>query len=190
MNTPTHAILSYTLLRKMVKEKYDAAWILFGSILPDLAIFFLPIYGISAGYSMREIWDTLYFTDHWQLIIDSFNSVPVVLVVMSIAYLARWRGGMLLGFSMLIHVLGDIFLHNDDAHRHFFPLSDYRLISEVSYWDPAHHGHWGALIEVVIISIAILFLWPHIKTRRWKIALFAYAALCIAASLFFFWGQV
>ena len=61
--------------------------------------------------------------------------------------------------SMLLHVLGDLPVHHDDAHRHFFPFSDWRFASPVSYWDPAHYGRWFSLFELALVLGASLYLW-------------------------------
>jgi len=60
--------------------------------------------------------------------------------------------------SMVLHHLCDLPLHHDDAHRHFFPFSNIRFTSPVSYWDRNHYGTWGALLELglVLVSSAIL----------------------------------
>ena len=70
---------------------------------------------------------------------DVFNSVPFMVVGLSISYYRKSKLALLFFSSMLLHVLGDIFLHHDDAHGHFFPLSNWRFMSPVSYWDPNHH---------------------------------------------------
>jgi len=184
MNTPTHIVIGYALLKNHVTRTRDTLWIALGSALPDVAIFILPLYGISTGHTMREVWDTLYFTDSWQNIIDIFNSLPIILFILLASLVYKWRSGVLLACSMCIHVLGDLFLHNDDAHRHLFPLSDYRLISPISYWDPVHYGHWGSFIELCTLSLAALFAWHHIRRKKWKILLclywIAFAAMSIS----------
>ena len=52
---------------------------------------------------------------------------------------------------MICHSLLDIPVHNDDAHRHFFPLTDYRFMSPLSYWDPNHYGRFVALFELLLV---------------------------------------
>jgi len=37
---------------------------------------------------------------------------------------------------MALHALFDFPLHHDDGHRHFWPFSEFRFDSPVSYWDP------------------------------------------------------
>jgi hypothetical protein len=73
--------------------------------------------------------------------------------------------------SMLLHVFGDLPLHHDDAHRHFFPFSDWRFASPVSYWDPAHHGQWASLVEVSCVIAASGYLyWRSKVLRPWVVA--------------------
>lgn len=183
MNTPTHIIVSYVLLRSSTRKKLDHFWIIMGAVLPDLMIFVLFFYALLFGIPMREVWDVLYFTDFWQDLIDCFNSVPITAFFIGIAAALKWRGGVLLGMSVLIHIFGDVFLHNDDAHRHFFPLSEYKFISPVSYWDPNHLGWLGATIEYVVLAVALYFLWPHLKSLYTKGFIVLYI-LVIASSQF------
>ena len=60
--------------------------------------------------------------------------------------------------SMGIHCVCDLLVHREDAHRHFFPLSDFRFVSPVSYWDPRHHGDVFAVLEIgfVVVGCAVL----------------------------------
>lgn len=189
MNTPTHMIVSYALLRSRAKKKLDAFWIILGGLLPDLMIFVLFFYALLFDVPMREVWDVLYFTDFWQNLIDCFNSIPITIVFVLIAVAIKWQGGILLGASLFIHILGDIFLHNDDAHRHFFPLSDYKFISPVSYWDPDHLSWLGMIIEYGVLGIALYFLWPHLRTFYAKVPIVLYGIFLLVmlfASRFLF----
>ena len=45
--------------------------------------------------------------------------------------------------------------HRDDSHRHPYPLSDWRFISPLSYWDPVHHGQWLGLAEASLVAEVI-----------------------------------
>ncbi len=84
---------------------------------------------------------------------------------------------------MLLHIFGDLPLHHDDAHRHFFPLLDWRFLSPVSYWDPAHHGQWASLVEFIAVLAAalIMYRWRPLL-RPWVSAIFALYLL--------YWGYV
>ena len=74
--------------------------------------------------------------------------------------------------SMLLHALGDLPLHHDDAHRHFFPFVDWRFISPLSYWNPDHHGDLISRLEFIGVLIGSVFLYlKHPSTRYWVMAL-------------------
>ena len=100
------------------------------------------------------------------------NIFRVAVAYLAAAWLGR-RFASALFASVLFHSLADLPLHHDDGHRHFWPFSDFRFASPVSYWDPSHHGNSVLTIEafLVIAVPASFFLW-----RR-------DAGLCWAASL-------
>lgn len=60
---------------------------------------------------------------------------------------------------MAVHCLIDLPVHHDDAHRHFFPFSEYRFFSPVSYWDPQHFGNYVLTVEIVLTLILGGYLW-------------------------------
>lgn len=67
---------------------------------------------------------------------------------------------------------GDLPLHHDDAHRHFFPFLEWRFVSPVSYWDPNYYGKWIGLVEAVsVIGAAIYLFSRHRPLRRWGVAI-------------------
>ena len=57
-------------------------------------------------------------------------------------------------------------MHREDAHGHFFPLTDWRFVSPVSYWDPAHLGALGAAIEWVLLAAVSVVTWRRAETGR------------------------
>ena len=58
----------------------------------------------------------------------------------------------------LLHVAGDFPVHHDDAHRHFFPLSDWRFASPVSYWDSSHYGDLFFPAELAVAAVLVDWL--------------------------------
>lgn len=172
MNTPTHLMLSAASLTRKGENGDSTLMIpaLIGAILPDAPMFlFYAVEKFVLGSSERDIWNTRYFTDGWQDFFDLFNSVPIVLIGMFLA----WKWGstslMILFASMLLHIAADFPLHHDDGHRHFWPLSDWRYESPVSYWDPNHFGRPAAMMEVALFVAC--YAWSMRKHRNWKIRL-------------------
>jgi hypothetical protein len=66
--------------------------------------------------------------------------------------------------SMVLHSLGDLPIHHDDAHRHFFPFSEYCFISPISYWDPRYHGTIVSLVEILMVSGGSVYLFPKLQS--------------------------
>ena len=87
-----------------------------------------------------------------------------------IALLLCWRirHGLLWALlaSMLLHTLGDLPVHHDDGHRHFFPFSDWRFESPVSYWDSNHHGDWFSVFEISLVVLLGAFLYVRERVPR------------------------
>lgn len=172
MNTPAHVVVNLLLLtRKRETNHRICATIVAGALLPDLVIILFYAWQLLLGTAESQIWSVEYYRPFWQAWIDSFNSIPLIGLAMLICW--QTRSYLLLVFfgSMLLHVFGDLPLHHDDAHRHFFPFSDWRFASPVSYWDPAHHGRWFSLIEIfTVVSAAFYMAWRSAPLRPWAAA--------------------
>ena len=153
MNTPSHYILNLALLGQTIDSKHNIA-IAIGAILPDLPIF---IFYFVAKYLYKlpegKIWSEAYYEPVWQNLVALFHSIPLAIVGIAIFYYLDWKPGIILCISMVCHSLLDLPVHNDDAHRHFFPFSDYRFISPFSYWDVNHYGRIVALIELSLVLV-------------------------------------
>lgn len=113
------------------------------------------------GSTEREIWGTRYFLDSWQDFFDLFNSIPICAGLVILCWWRKWHWLTILFGSMVIHCLCDLPLHFDDGHRHFFPLTDWRFQSPVSYWDPKHYGVWAAVGELLISAGCFWLVFKH-----------------------------
>lgn len=188
MNTPAHVIASCVLLPHRAGWLPTAA-VVTGAILPDLPMFLFYAYQKVMGRGERDIWGTLYFDPAWQNFFDWFNSIPLAAVLLALCWWRGWEIGTLLFASILLHCLCDLPLHHDDSHRHFFPLTDWRFASPVSYWDPAHHGRVMMALELLgAIAGSVWLVWQaKPAAMRWVggVTLGLYA-MVIAAALAFF----
>jgi len=75
-------------------------------------------------------------------------------------------------------------VHAEDAYRHFWPLTDWRFFSPLSYWDVNHHARWVGTVEVILAIGCIAWLWRKHPARWVRIAL-SLLALFYAAVLAF-----
>ena len=164
MMTQTHILVGLAVFGRPRDLPRNLAAIA-GGIVPDGAIFLLYAIEKSRGTPEREIWTDIYFSQFWQDVVAWGNSIPlwVILFACGVLLCVRTRfkisAGALMVFSAscLAHLACDLPVHVDDAHRHLFPLSDWRFRSPVSYWDPEHFGVQFALFEAVL-GIALSFL--------------------------------
>ena len=163
MQSPTHTLLALALLSKKGDKKRN--WAVFlGSIIPDAAIYiWAPYQRFVNGESWQKIWRELYFQEPMQNLIAYFNSIPIYGALAVIGYVMRAKtwGKVLLFFALaaLTHMATDLPVHNHDAYRHFWPLSDWRFISPFSYYERDHHAGVVSLIEAAIAVISMVVLW-------------------------------
>ena len=192
MNTVTHLTLALATLARDNKAYIDDAFnkkltgISVGALLPDIPMFFLYAYEVIIGTSQRVIWDEKYFSPLWQNTIDIFNSIPLFIIIL---LLSVWRKVVWLQFfcyAALLHIVFDLPLHHDDGHRHFFPFSDWTFSSPVSYWDPAHYGHYWSVIELLILVGTIIVAYKLIRQRWAKILLVVAVIANILLPLFYY----
>jgi len=85
--------------------------------------------------------------------------------LIALAAFFAWRAGatQALAFlaSMALHCLVDLPLHREDAHAHFWPLTSWRFLSPISYWDPRHGGSFFLAFELALLLAA-----PFVLRRR------------------------
>jgi len=168
MNTPTHAVLNLAFLGRKNKPEWNPL-IIWGALIPDLAMFVFYAYlRLATDIPEPQIWQVEYFRPAWQLLFDWFNSIPLALLGFGIMLYAKRTGIALLFASVALHCLEDLPLHNDDAHRHFLPLSDYRFISPVSYWDSAHYGNIVASVELIVMVAMSIYVFKRVRSRWTK----------------------
>jgi hypothetical protein len=188
VNTPTHTLLALALLSRPQQRKRNLA-VIAGSLIPDLAIFlWAPYQSFVNGVSGEEMWRELYFAPSMQNLIAWFNSIPIYLGLIALGFLGRGKawGKLLLVFAAaaLIHMATDLPVHAEDAYRHFWPLTDWRFYSPLSYWDEAHHARWVGTVEIILAGGCIALLWRRHPAQWVKIALSLLALFYVAVLAF------
>lgn len=159
MNTPAHLIFGALAFGKP-EVKYTTMAAVLGSLAPDLSLYLLV--GVSIwvmAIPPEQVFDQLYFSDGWQAVFAVDNSF---LLWGSVLGLAAWRGRAILGaFASggLLHLAFDFVLHNEDARRQFWPVSDWVFRSPFSYYDSRRHGDIIGPLEVTLCLIFTVCLW-------------------------------
>ncbi|NEO36422.1 MAG: hypothetical protein F6J90_08845 [Moorea sp. SIOASIH] len=184
MNTPSHAIINLAVLNQQTQLQ-AALPITIGAILPDAPIFILYIWAkLIRRQPEYQIWSQTYELPFWQNLVATFHSLPLALCGVIISHYWGWQLWEILCWSMILHSLLDLPVHNDDAHRHFFPLSNYRFISPFSYWDPKHHGHTVSTLEKLLVLVATIVSFSMIESWIGKSLLIVVNVLYLIAFLY------
>ncbi|MEZ5925984.1 MAG: hypothetical protein R3D57_16560 [Hyphomicrobiaceae bacterium] len=141
-----------------------------------------------SGLGDGDIWpmpDGLYWDATWQAWTNASHALPIYLSVLAIAYAARLDGLRIFAWAALLHIAFDLPVHREDGHAHFWPLSDWKFISPVSYWDPHHYGLIMLPVEAIIVIGTLVVLWRRYRSRRSRLVLGGAAASFAAAPLYF-----
>lgn len=173
MMSQTHVLLSAAVLTKPGTPIRNSAAIL-GAILPDASIYVMLGIMRSRGVEQRQIWDEIYWQEPWQFFSAVSNSVPLFfglfvfgLLMQRIStgrfmeFLSVFLAG--LGLSALLHIALDFPVHADDAHRHFWPITDWRFFSPLSYWDSKHFGDYVRLFEGLLGIVVSIILFRRFR---------------------------
>src|SRR5260370_3176461 len=154
-----HAVINLSLI-SAVGGSGPAFLILLGPILPDVPIVVLYLREPYLHPLPEEvIWRDHYQRPFWQNLIHGMHSFPLGAAGLALSLTLHSAFGAYFFGSALLHALGDLPIHVEDAHRHFWPLSNYRLISSISYWDLRYHAREVAAVELVLVASACSLLW-------------------------------
>lgn len=186
MNTPSHAIVNLAVFSQFSPPQAHLA-IAVGAILPDFPIFLFYVWAkFIRKLPERQIWTESYWQPEFQNWVALFHSIPMAILAAILADYCGWETVQFIFMSMVIHSLGDLPVHHDDAHRHFFPFSDYRLISPISYWDPQHYGRIVAGVEVLAVWVATAVSFPGVGSAIGKGLMVTIAGLSAIAYFYIY----
>ena len=185
MNTQSHILMGAALFGAAHDAPLTIAAIA-GGAAPDVPAILMVFWSrFVQGRSPREIFGSLYFSKGWQSAIAPWHSLPVWIVMLGAGFVLSAPLLTAFSASALIHAAIDFFLHADDAHRHFWPLSDWRFQSPVSYWDRAHYGQWFAPFETALSAAFTLLLMTRYNSPLFLGALGAVLVLNLTQAAFF-----
>ncbi|MEM1201575.1 MAG: cobalamin biosynthesis protein CobQ [Pseudomonadota bacterium] len=153
----------------------------FGGEASARLVVMVPVLASATGLPGDTIWNETYWTEPWQTIGAVVNSLPLAAVITTFGIAMKRWWLTAFGLAMLVHIGLDLPLHGEDAHRHFWPLSDWRFISPVSYWNPSENGRFGILVECAVVAAGSAALWTRFP-KRW-VRLFVGLAVAISAAM-------
>lgn len=198
MMSQTHVLLSAAAFTRSGTPVRNCAALL-GAILPDASIYVMLAILQIQGVEQQRIWDEIYWQEPWQFFSAVSNSFPLFLSIALIGFvMQRFARSpvtefasvflLVLGLSALLHLACDFPLHAADAHRHFWPVSDWRFFSPLSYWDSNHFGDYVRLVEALLGAVASIVLLRRFAQVWVRIAVGIALASYLLVPAFFIWS--
>ncbi len=183
MNTPAHLIFGAAAFARPNRPAVTCAAI-FGALAPDLSLYLMAGWHLTVlGTDARIVFDVLYFSDMWQQIFAIDNSFIIWGALLGLALGSGKAPFVAFAAAGLMHLALDFPLHNDDARLHFWPVSDWRFISPVSYWDRRHYGGVVGPIEISASLACLVLLWVRFRTVIPRIVILLAGALQLLPGL-------
>jgi hypothetical protein len=166
MITPSHIIYSWALARKTEKnhdkKPYSGRTLafIFGALFPDTPTYlFFIVCGLILGYSGAAMWDDMYFNSGWSIPITLAHSFWLWPLLIGVAYYFKLNFLRWFSISALLHALVDFLVHTDDAYRHFWPLSEWKFHSPVSYYRASEFGNWVSAFDSLLVLGLLTYLY-------------------------------
>lgn len=152
-----------------------------GGLAPDLPLILLvSVSRWVAGTPPAQIFGSLYYSSRWQMLLAPWHSLPLWSALLCLALWSQWWSASVFAASALLHTGVDFFVHAEDAHRQFWPFSNWRFVSPVSYWDNRHYGRLFRPFEMALaVAFALYVVTQHrsiLVVSAVGLILFLYAA--------------
>jgi hypothetical protein len=172
MITPSHLIYGWALAKYTEKAGLETShrttWFLVGSILPDMAVFvFFVVNGLILRYGHEQLWDDMYFNSAWSIAFTLSHSLLLWPALLAVGHWRQWAALSAVAIAALLHIIVDFCVHTADAYMHFWPLTDWRFISPVSYWNRAEYGLYVGLFDTVLVMGLLTFLYTRYLRQRY-----------------------
>lgn len=163
MITPSHIIYSWAAAKsldtKLGVDKVRITGALIGGFLPDIPaylFFFYTTFIMQA--SQQKIWGDLYFSSGWSPFITLSHSFILWPLLLLLSYFWGKKLVFWIASSALLHIIMDFTVHHDDAYRHFYPLTNWRFESPLSYWDPAYYGNIVGSVDTIVVLLLLIYI--------------------------------
>ena len=177
MNTPAHLIFGLTAFGRPGAPAVTWA-ALAGALLPDLSLYVLSGWELLwKGTSPQVVFDVLYFSEGWQAVFRVDNSFILWGLGLVLALMLRAPVGVALCGAALLHLALDFPVHTEDARAHFWPVTNWKFISPISYWDSGAFGHVVGTGEVLAALACCILLWRRFRGWGMRVLIAALGAM-------------
>jgi hypothetical protein len=195
MNTQSHVIMGAVLFGRGIPAKAWAGAL--GGVIPDLPMILIVIVLKLSGVPGHTIFDDLYWQNWWQVTnaighnVWLWGGLVITGLVMrdrlsaSVRSFDNWTTISLFAGSALFHTAIDFLCHREDAHMSFWPVTRWKFMSPVSYYDPAHYGMWFSLFEATLGVCLMVILFRQFKSSILRGILALAIAMYVAVPAYF-----
>ena len=188
MITLSHVIYGWAAAKALKPSSSTQRIIIFGvvigSFLPDIPTYlFFLYYTVLVGSSQADIWNTLYFNSPWTPVITLTHSFIIWPLLFGIGYIFKKHWLFWIASGALFHSAVDFLVHNTDAYAHFWPLSDWKFFSPVSYWNPEYYGSLVSILDTVVVFALLIYLLKKTSHKRTRWLIIFLAILYLAMNL-------
>ncbi len=195
MNTQSHVIMGAVLFGRGVSRKAWAGAL--GGAVPDFPMILIVLTLKLSGLSDRSIFGEMYWQNWWQVtnaIGHSFwlwSGLVIFGMIMrdrlssSVRAFDNWTLVSLFAGSALLHTAIDFLCHREDAHMSLWPVTRWKFMSPVSYYDSAHFGNWFSLFEAALGLCLAVVLFRQFASRRLRACLAIAMAMYVAVPAYF-----
>jgi membrane-bound metal-dependent hydrolase YbcI (DUF457 family) len=195
MNTQSHVIIGAALFGRGVPSKAWAGAL--GGVIPDIPMIVIVATLAISGTPARTIFGEYYWQNWWQVSNAIGHNVWLWSALTLLGLITRdrlstsvrafdnWTLVSLFAGSALLHTAIDFICHREDAHMSFWPVTRWKFMSPVSYYDPAHYGMWFSLFEATLGLILAAILFRQFKSRILKTCLAIAMAMYVVVPAFF-----
>ncbi len=160
MHTQSHIIIGAALFGRGIPKR---AWIAAAAgFLPDVPMLLIVLGLKLAGFPASQIFDELYWQNWWQItnglghnfwLWGGLAGLALVMrecLANTAATIDRWSLVLVFAASGLLHAMIDFLCPREDAHMSLWPVTRWKFISPVSYYDSRHYGTAFTLFEVAL----------------------------------------
>lgn len=173
MNTQSHALMGAVLFGRTISHR---AWAgVAGGLAPDVAMIVIVASLKFSGIADSVIFGELYWQPWWQITNGMAHSFFIWggFLALSLAMRPkihrfwqsqdRWTLAAIFASSALLHTAIDFLCHREDAHMSFWPLTNWKFVSPVSYYDSQYFGREFSLFEAALGLMMAIALFRQFK---------------------------
>lgn len=183
VNSQSHILIGAVLYGRKIPNRAWAAAA--GGIAPDVPMLAIVATLRLAGVPARRIFGELYWENWWQVTNAIGHSFLLWGALVIVGFALKRELILAFAASGLTHAVIDFLVHREDAHMQFWPLTRWKFVSPVSYWDPSHFGHYFGAFEALLGLAMAVVIFRRFRSKIVRVFLLLAMAVYVAVPAYF-----